>query len=99
MPTRLEIPVTGQVVIHILSANEDREAVGESITPALVAFRVEQGEAKPGIYDKCEQETETRTSHVDRDGQGFDFTYPAVVVNCSGGIKLVVVGIDLTVKK
>src|SRR5579872_3904496 len=42
-PIKTEVPAHGHAVIHILSANEDGEAVGEAVTSPLIAFRVENG--------------------------------------------------------
>jgi hypothetical protein len=89
-PVRAEVGAKGHAVIHILTANEDGEAVGESVTAALVAFRVEAGELRGSAVLECEQATETR--------QQGDFSYPVVVLQC-GEVKLAVVGLDLTVKK
>lgn len=80
----------GHSVIHILSANEDGEAVGESVTPTLIAFRVEAGHVDGAAILECEQNTETRTEK--------DVSFHVVVLTC-GDTKLAVVGLDLTVKK
>ena len=81
---------SGHSVIHILSANEDGEAVGESVTPALIAFRVEAGHVDGAAILECEQTTETRTEK--------DVSYHVVILQC-GDTKLAVSGLDLTVKK
>jgi hypothetical protein len=103
---RLDVPARGHAVIHILSANEDGEAVGEPVTPALVAFRVEAGHVDGAAILECEQNTETRRvpareSHGDQELSRVQdvVDYPVVVLTCAEGIKLAVVGLDLTVKK
>ncbi len=92
-PPRMDVAARGHAVIHILTANDDGEAVGEPVTPALVAFRVEEGKIDGAGVIECEQDQETRQA------EGSTVTYPVVVLNCGAGVKLAVVGLDLTVKK
>ena len=88
--THVEVPAKGHAVIHILSANEDGEAVGEAVTSPLIAFRVENGHVDGAAILECEQETETRKES--------DVSYHVIALTC-GDTKLAVVGLDLTVKK
>jgi hypothetical protein len=89
-PKPLDVKAEGKAPIHILSANEDGEAVGEAVTSPLFAFRIEEGHLdQAGILD-CRQETEMR--------QKESVDYPVVVLKC-GDTKLALVGVDLTVKK
>jgi hypothetical protein len=108
-PTHLDVPARGHVVLHILTANDDGEAVGEPVTPALVAFRVEAGHVDGAGILECEQVQEMRQAHppqaTSADNPAPEGTnagtvdYPVVVLNCTNGTKLAVVGLDLTVKK
>lgn len=89
-PKPLDVKADGKAAIHILSSNDDGEAVGESVTAPLFAFRIEEGHlGQAGILD-CRQETEVR--------QKESVDYPVVVLKC-GDLKLALVGVDLTVKK
>jgi len=98
-PARMDVPARGHAVIHILSANEDGEAVGESVTPALVAFRVEAGHVDGAAIIECDQVQEMRQAHPATNPDAGSVDYHVVVLNCGGGVKLAVVGLDLTVKK
>lgn len=86
----LDVKADGKASIHILSANEDGEAVGEAVTSPLFAFRVEEGHVAGASILDCKQETEVR--------QKESVDYPVVVLKC-GDLKLALVGVDLTVKK
>ena len=104
-PIRADVAAAGgHAVVHILSANEDGEAVGETVTPTLIAFRVEEGHVDGAGVLQCEQIQETRTvppreSHGDQElSRVNEVNYPVVTLHC-GSIKLAVVGLDLTVKK
>jgi hypothetical protein len=86
----LDVKADGKAAIHILSANDDGEAVGEAVTSPLLAFRVEEGHLDQAVILDCLQETEVR--------QKESVDYPVVVLKC-GALKLALVGVDLTVKK
>ena len=86
MPVKAE----GSATIHVLAANDDGEAVAESVTAPLFAFRVEEGHVDGAAILNCQQITEER----EKDG----VSYPVVVLKC-GDIKLALVGVDMTVKK
>ena len=101
-PVHTEVSAQGQALIHILRANDEGEAVGESVTSPLVAFRVEEGTLSDGEFLECEQVQETRTEK--------DVSYHVVTFqHCKERgaartaspeeAKLSVVGLDLTVKK
>src|SRR5690348_13272031 len=77
----------GNAAIHILVANDDGEAVGETVTKPLFAFRVEEGKVTQAEIMKCQQQTEHR--------QQGEFSYRTVVLKC-GDVKLVLSGVDLT---
>jgi len=89
-PTGMEVKAQGKSILHILAANEDGEAVAESVTQPLFAFREESGHVDGAAILECQQATEER----EKEG----VKYPAVVLDC-GDVKLVLVGVDLTVKK
>ena len=86
-PIKLDVEAQGPVALHVLVANEDGEAVAETVTKPLFAFRVEQGKVTQAQIMECRQFTETR--------QHGDFSYPVVTLHC-GEVTLVLSGVDLT---
>jgi hypothetical protein len=97
-----QAPVKGECVIHVLAANDKNEIIAESVESPVLGFRVEEGKVDgPGVYD-CEQNTEMRSINISAVPLAGDtrqkVEYPVVVLRC-GGIKLVLTGMDLRVKK
>ena len=60
----------------------------EAIVPARFGFRIEEGLSPSSGLLRCKQRNEQRTVG--------NVTYPVVVLECEGGLKMVMVEVDLT---